>query len=335
MSDFPEDIEHYLVYICTGIKYLHIDNLFLEFRFPSNKDRQRANLIYDESFDKAVDSGILPVKQLEELVEKRNIITEEEIKKLSKLKSQLEGQEILLGKTTRVKANQDRIKQVINRLKHEIIEIEFKKSSKLLMSAETKAEEDRSFYICSRNVFNEDGSLFWSSYENALKETRLDLRDKILVNYIRFYSGLSTRIVRKIARSNLWRIRYVTSMKTSEPLFGVPASCYTNDQLSLVYWSNYYQSIYDMLPEDRPNEATIEDDDSLDAYMTAFYEERTREDAARRSKAKNPGKLSAFDSEEVIVTRSHELYQDIEYDTPREAKKLKDRVDIKKKARRG
>ena len=141
MSESFDDIEHYLVYICTGVKYLYLDDLFFVFGFPDNKDRQRANLIYDESFDKAVRNGILPVKQLEELVEKRNIITEEEIKKLNKLKSQLEGQEVLLGKTTRVKANQDRIKQVINRLKHEIMEIEFKKSSKLLMSAETKARK--------------------------------------------------------------------------------------------------------------------------------------------------------------------------------------------------
>ena len=147
MSNPDDNIEEYLAFIFTGVKYIYIDDLFLVFKFPSNEDRQKANVVYDRAFDRAVKNGILPIKQLEELVESRNIITSEEVNKLNKLRSQLEGQEILLGKTTRVKANQDRIKQVINRLKHEIIQIEFKKSSKLLMSAETKAEEERSFYV--------------------------------------------------------------------------------------------------------------------------------------------------------------------------------------------
>jgi SepF-like predicted cell division protein (DUF552 family) len=328
-----DEIDQHLIYIFNGVMYTYIDDLLLLLKFPSNDIKQRAQLVYKKSFDDAVKKGILPVKELEELIEKRNLITVEEILQLKKLKSQLEAQEILLGKTTRVKANQERIKQVISRLRHEIYQIEFKKKSKLFLSAETKAEEERTFYICSRCVFWEDKSLFWPTYEVAKKENRLDLRDKILLEYLKFYSGLSIKIIREIARSGLWRIRYINSIKTSDPLFGIPASDYTQDQLNLTYWSNYYQNIYEMLSSDRPSEATIEDDDALDAYMKAYYDERNREDAMHRSKSKRSGKLSAFDSEEVIITKSHELYQDINYDTPRESQKIKDRVDIKKKAK--
>ena len=92
-----------------------------------------------------------------------------------------------------------------------------------------------------------------------------------------------------------------------------------------------------MMPKDRPPDLIIEDDDALDAYMKSYYEERNREDATERSKYQNQqnrGTLSAFDREEVIVTRSNELYEDIEYDRPREAQKIKGRADIKKKAKR-
>lgn len=330
-----DEIEKNLTTIFSGIKYMFIDDFFLVFKYPTNEIKQRADFIYTKAFDNAVADGILPTKKLEELIEQRNIITEADLLRLSKLRSQLEGQEVLLSKTTRVKANQDRIKQIINRLKHDIIEIEFKKRSKLFMSAENKAEEDKAFYLCSRCVFYENDSLFWPSYDAALKEKRLDLKNEILISYLRFYSGLSVNIIRALARSSLWRIRYVNSMKTSDPLFGVPASSYTTDQLNLVYWSNYYQNIYEMMPEDRPSDIVIDDDDTLDAYMKEFYAERNRDEAARKSKYKRSGKLSSFDSEEVIVTRSHELYEDIEYDSPKEAQKLKDRVDIKKKTKRG
>lgn len=335
MSLTYEETEKYLVKVFTGADYTYIDDFLLVFKFPDNEIKQKAQLIYEKTFAEAVKGGILPNKELEELVESRNLITKEEILKLKKLKDQLEAQEILLGKTTRVKANQERIKQAINRLRTEIRQIEFKKSSKLLMSAETKAEEEKTFFVCSQCVYKEDNSLFWPTYEEAKKETRLNLKDRVLIRYLKFYSGLPVNITREIARSSLWRIRYINSMKTSDPLFGVPASCYTTDQINLSYWSNYYQNIYEMMPEDRPSDMVIEDDDALDAYMKTFYEERNREDSARKSKNKRSGRLSAFDAEEVIVTGSHELYEDIDYDTPRESQKLKDRVDIKKRTKRG
>ncbi len=330
-----DEVERYLNRIFSGILYTYEDDFLLVFKFPSNEMKLRADSVYDKSFEDAIKGGILPVKELEELMDRRNLITAVEILKLKKLKDQLEAQQILLGKTTRVKANQERIKQIIAKLRQDIFHIELKKSSKLLLSAETKAEEDRTFYICSRCVYNEDNSLFWNSYNDALKENRLDLKNRILNKYFRFYSGLPTSIIRFIARSNIWRIRYINSMKTSDPLFGVPTSSYTTDQLSLAYWSNYYQNIYEMMPDDRPIDMVIDDDDALDAYMKVYYEERNREDNTRRSKSNRSGKLSAFDAEEVIVTRSHELYQDIAYDTPREASKLQDRVDIKKRTKKG
>lgn len=335
MSLTHEEVEKYLTKIFTGIECTYVKDVLLVFKFPSNEIKQRAQLVYDRSFEEAVKSGILPMADLEQLVEARNLISKEEIKNLTKLRNKLDAQEILLGKTTRVKANQERIKQVINRLRTEIRQIEFKKSSKLLMSAETKAEEDRTFFVCSRCVYDEDNNLFWPSYDAAKKETRIELKDKILIAYLKFYSGLPVSIIRELARSSLWRIRYINSVKTSDPLFGVPTSHYTTDQINLSYWSNFYQNIYDMMPEDRPSDLVIEDDEALDAFLKTFYEERNREEAVRKSKSKRSGRISAFDAEEVIVTRSHELYQDINYDTPREAQKLKDRVDIKKRTKRG
>ena len=201
------------------------------------------------------------------------------------------------------------------------------------MSAETKAEEDRSSFLSWACVYNDENELYWDSYKDLCKETKIEFRQTVISEFLKFYNGVDTKIIRAVARINLWRIRYVTSSKVSEPLFGIPTSQYTNDMINLVYWSNFYQSLYEMMPEDRPPDSIIEEDDSLDAYMKDYYEERNREDASRRSRTTS-GKLSAFDSEEVIVTQSNELYEDIKYDKPREAQKVKDRVDLKKRTNR-
>ncbi|MHA1832947.1 MAG: hypothetical protein ACTSV7_03070 [Candidatus Baldrarchaeia archaeon] len=330
-----EEIERHLHSVFTGKKIVIIDDIYLLFKHPSNDTKMEAALVYDKLYKKAVDAGMLPTKELEKLIMERKIFTKEDQDNIDSLKSKLHGQEVLLSKTTRVKARSDRIVGVIKDLKNQIREIEYKRQSKLIMAAEIKAEEERSLFFCWACTYDFNTNvLYWSKYEDILNESRLELRGKILNAFLGFYNGIDSGIVRYIARSNLWRIRYVNSQKVSEPLFGVPTSQYTNDMLNLAYWSSYYQNVYDMLPEDRPSDIIIEDDDALDAYMKNYYDERNREDAARRSKKTSGGKLSAFDKEEVIVAQSHELYEDIEYDKPREARALKDRTDIKKKTRR-
>lgn len=335
MTLLYEEVEDYLLRIFTGIEYVTIQDKLLVFKHPTNEIKQRVNLKYKQAYDKAIKYGMLPKEDLQKLIKEKKLFTDEDERAIKKLQDQLEAQGVLLSKTTRIRANQDRILGVMERLKTEILEIESKRQSTMYLSAENKADEERTFCICRECVYKEDGSLYWSSYEDALNETALGFKDSVLLKFIMFYGGIRTPIIRSIARHNLWRIRYINSQKTSETLFGVPTSEYSVDQLNLVYWSNFYQNVYEMLIEDRPSDTIIEDDNALDAYLKAYYEERNREDAARRSQKTSPGKLSAFDREEVIVTRAHELYEDIEYSTPKEAQRIKDRVDIKKRTKRG
>jgi len=335
-----EETEKCLCKIFTGSDLLYIkygdEDTHIEFRQPSNNIRLKANIVYNEAYDKAISEGMLSTEDLKALLKERNIFTQEEEDQLNRLESKLKGQEVLLAKTIVVKARQDRLKKIVSDLKSEINVLQAKKISMLMMSADAKAEEERTLYLCWSCTYNNDTfELYWKTYRNLLKEDNLVFKDEVLSKFLRFYRGVDTKLIRHIARSNLWRIRYITSQKTSDPLFGVPTSQYTNDMLNLAYWSNYYQNIYEMLPEDRPPDLIIDDDEALDAYMQSYYDDRSRENAARRSKVKTKGKLSAFDKEEVIVTQSNELYEDIKYDKPREARRIKNKAAIRKKTRSG
>jgi len=331
-----EEIEHYLEQIASGIKIVDVDDKTLLFRYPSIDDKLKVRRIYRLEYKRSIEEGLLSTDDMQKLVEDRKIISDKDRLKLSSLRSKLEAQKILLGKTTKVRARQDRVKEVINNLETEIQEIEYKERSKYAMTAETKAEEAKVLYLCWASCYNFfTNELYWNSYNLFLNESDYLLRQKITSEFILFYSGILTSHVRAIARSNLWRIKYVTSLKTSETLFGVPTSKYTNDQLNLAYWSHYYQNIYEMLPEDQPPESIIDDDESLDAYLKDYYSERTQEAAARKDKKKRKGKLSAFDQEEVIVTKvASELYDDIDFNEPREARSIKDKPMVRKKTRR-
>ncbi len=330
-----ETLERYLCNIFIGQIIDVVDNTTLIFKQPDNLLKLKSNLEYDAAYNNAVASGLLTLDQIEELLVSRNVFTEEDQKLVDVLENRIEAQEVLLSKVIRVNGNPKRVEGIIKGLREELIELKTKKYSMLTMSADNKAEDSRSLYLCWGCTYKDTNELYWKTHEALLGETNLAFKNKILSIFLKFYRGINTKTIRTIARSNLWRIRYVSSMKTSDSLFGVPTSDYTNDQLNLVYWSNYYQNIYEMMPEDRPSDLVIEDDDSLDSYMKAYYEERNREDAARKSKHQTKGSMSAFDKEEVVITKANPLYQDIKYDKPREAQQIKDKTAVRKRTRIG
>jgi hypothetical protein len=335
MELISEEIENYLDRIAAASKIVDVDDKVLLFRQPTIDNKMESRRIYEFEYKKSIDEGLLSTMGMKDLIKERHLITDEERRELSSLKSKLDAQKVLLAKTTRVRAKQDRVKDIIHDIKKKIRDIEYRERSKFSMTAETKAEEAKILYLCWSNCYDFlTKKLYWDLYDEFLNETDYLFRQKVVSEFILFYGGIPTKYIRAIARSNLWRIRYVTSIKTSESLFGRSTSEYTSDMLNLAYWSHYYQNIFEMMEEDRPSEDIIEDNEALDAYMKDYYDERTRDTAARKSKNKRSGKLSAFDQEEVIVTKSNELYDDIEFDTPRESSAIKDKPMIRKKTRR-
>jgi len=335
MSLTHDEVEEYLEIISTGSKITEVDSKVILLRYPTANIRMMSKFIYKTEYKLSVDEGMLTHSQMADIIKERNWVSETDRNQLSKLESQITAQRILLSKTTRVKANKERIKNIIQDLKLKKAVIENKERSKFAMTADTKAEEARILYLCYNSVFNVDNdSLYWATFDDFKKEYDYMFRQAVLTEFISFYTGISTTTIRALARSNLWRIKYVTSVKTGEDLFGVPVSNYTGDMLNLAYWSHYYQNINDMMSEDQPPEDIIEDDDALDAFMQDYHNERTKDIAERKHRKGNRGKLSAFNQEEVIVARTNELFEDIEFDEPREAAAIKDKALVNKKTRR-
>jgi len=330
-----EEVEEYLESISVRSKIVDIDSKVLIFKYPSVKLRMYSRRIYKSEFDKAIEEEMLTNDQMSDLIKKRNLVSDADRAKLSKLESQIEAQRVLLAKTTRVKANQDRIKGILQDLESKKAIIENKERSKFAMTAETRAEEAKVLYLCYGSTFTlETDELYWKTFDIFKQEPDYLFRQSVLSEFISFYTGIRTPIIRALARSNLWRIRYITSVKTGEDLFGVPVSDYSSDMLNLVYWSHYYQNINEMMPEDQPPDDILEDDEALDAFMKDYYGERTKDIAERKYRKSTKSKMSAFNQEEVIVARTNELFEDIDFDKPRESAAIKNKPMVKKKARR-
>jgi len=109
-----DQLERYLLKIFTGSELIYINDgskdICIMFKQPSNAIMLRANIFYDKAYKDAIAAGMLTIEGWEKLIKERKIFTEEDQKKVDGLKSKLDGQEVLLAKTTVVKAHQDRIK---------------------------------------------------------------------------------------------------------------------------------------------------------------------------------------------------------------------------------
>lgn len=312
-----EELELHIGEIASGEKLVFVEReenaVPIILRSPDRRQQQQAEFIRRRALKEAEELGLASLDEMLKLIKERNLFSKQDEDDVERLTSQLKAQRLVLAKTTRVPANRERLKNIIKDIQHRIAEKLYRKEMHLERTRERKAHEEKLSYLtwaCTYDPNTENR--LWLTYETFLEETDIVFRRKVFNEFAVYSYGLTTELLRYVARSNMWRVRYITAIKTSETLFGRSIIDYTPDQLALMYWSHFYQSVYEMLPDDRPSDEIIDDDEALDAYMVDWYAERNRDNASSRSK-KQYGSRSAWNHQETLVTRSNPMYEDIQY----------------------
>lgn len=288
---------------------------FVVFSYPKSQDILISRYKREAALLEAEKEGLPTLKEAQVHLDK--ITSQEERDKLKHLEEQIKGQEAILERTA-IEARKNSIKENIERLQDQVQELHIKIQNFLYMSQERKADEESFLYLAWSSVYDIDGERFWETFDVFEEEKRFDLRTSLIEEFTQFNIGLPSKTVRFLARHSLWRIRYVAAMKTGQQLFDNGLVDLTPDQLSLLYWSNYYQSIFEMLPDDQPSQEIIDDDDKLDEYMESYFkkkeEVRTEGKAEKRGQTRRSQKLNAWEKgEELIITPSHPDYMSLAY----------------------
>jgi hypothetical protein len=314
-----EELDKLIFEICSGRKVVPVKDSteqekLLLFKHLSPREQELAEIVHSNSLKEAVAMELPSIEEMSLLITKRGLFTAADEAALDSLEKKLAGQRVLLAKTTRVPANRERINKVIQTLEEEISKVKFKKDKLFEFTRERKAVEQKLLYATWCGVYDPfTDKRYWDTYEEFVTAGDPVFRRNALVEYTIFSHGINHKVMRYIARSNLWRICYSTALKTGESLFGRPISEYTVDQKMVCYWSHYYQSIYEMLSSERPPDTIIEDDEALDAYMKDWFAEKNRDETASRSKTSKYGTKTAWDYQETLVMKSNEIYDDVEY----------------------
>ena len=194
------------------------------------------------------------------------------------------------------------------------------------MTAESRAEEVVRRYMIFMSATDKFGKQTWATEEDFLASTDSYLVDLLTLRYLETHIMLE-KDIREIARSGLWRFRWSAS-KNGESLFGKAVSEWSELQSALVYWSQFYDYVYESA--DRPNESIIENDAALDAWSKEQSEGSSK---SSTSTAKmNSGHQEQFivvpDGDGGTIKKVHDL-------NPRTSKEQlgRERKQIKEKGR--
>lgn len=241
------------------------------------KDLELEDKIWIEFIHKqALSSGraqkLMPSSELAILLENCGVWTKKDNKEIQNLKISLGKMKEALKEDLSRREYQSTIK-LQKTLTRQLNKKAGLKTNHFINSLETYANSERVNATVFSYLYSSPDTRYWLEWGDFLNET-----DGIFIKNVTI--GIFDRDppnikqIRALARSPEWRFRWA-AYKTSGNLFGKPLMELTNDQDSLVYWSQVYDAAFESM--DKPSQSVIDDDEALDQWF---------EDQAKKRKVK-------------------------------------------------
>jgi len=242
-------------------------------------------------------NGLITQAELKREFKQRGLWTDREEAELESYKQEISRLKNALPDFKFQKAKWHQINNRLKRVQEDLANLEKIRRELFMPALEYRAQEIKFRKIAFFCLETIDENSFWTS------QSFDDWEDFIFVNnvvdaYARVFM-VNEPTIREIVRSGQWRFRWLGT-KNGADLFGKPACEWSDAQNALIYWSLYYDMVFD--DPDCPHEL-INDDDHLDRWMRRQRKERElRKDVykGRKSKAKDRNKF-AHGTEEIFV----------------------------------
>lgn len=169
------------------------------------------------------------------------------------------------------KARYKSIERRISKARKDLAKLESAKHKLFTNCLEYRAQEmkfRKLAFFCLETI-DEQSMWTWEEFQNF---TDFIFINNVMQAYINVFI-LESKIVRELARSAQWRYRW-NAVKNGVDVFGRPTSEWSEAQGSLIYWSLYYDNIFD-----HPNcpMNLIDNDEALDVWMAKDRKEREKD----------------------------------------------------------
>lgn len=268
--------------ICSGKLYasVNFNNKSYEviFRDPNQDLQLESDWIYKRNYNKLKEEGALTLDDSYEVLKQDGKWSDELEQETKNIRLDIEALNHHLQGTKFNKTEQAAIKVTIEKGKKRLLELDRTKHQLIKTTAEYIAMQHKRRFLIGQIVTVPEPELL----------DLLAFKDTLSVYYFE-ESGISESQLRKLARTDPWRLYWTTSKDTGTPLFPHPTVEMTDLQYMLVLWTRLYDFAYNST--NRPTEDVIDDDTRFDAWYSAEIE-RINADVKRSDLERSLGKTA-------------------------------------------
>jgi hypothetical protein len=242
-------------------------------------------------------AGLITQPELKKEFKERGLWTESEEIEIEELRANIDRIKGMMPDFKFQKSKWHTLNNRMKRAQQDLARLEKLKRELFMPSMEFRAQEIKYRKIASLCLETMDEEPFWTP-ESFGAWSDFTFVNNIVDAYASMFI-LTQEKIRAIARSGQWRYRWLGT-KNGADVFGKPACEWSDAQNALIYWSLYYDMVFD--DPDHPPEL-VNDDDALDRWVERKKRERrTKKDVYKDRKRKSPGKKDfTHGTEEVFI----------------------------------
>lgn len=187
-----QEMREKMIEIKTGRRVFDTEKYgLLQIRFPKVEENRLADWEYSKVFNQAVLDGIPTNKEMQRLIEERQLWTEQDEKKIQDLKEEISKQIVVLSKMGEGTKNFEKTQAKIDELRAELFQLQHEKQKYFNNTAESKADEAKlSFLIHKCTEFAETGKPVWATYADFKNEEDQETVNIVVYQFMTFINGL-------------------------------------------------------------------------------------------------------------------------------------------------
>jgi len=284
------DNQRIMEIVLWGKSYAQVANqsgeiLSFILRSLSIKEANFINFVYDKELNKSLKEGILSKEQLKLLFEANNVWTGKKDNEIEELGNKIKVLKRQIADSAYIASKKKKAEKELKQTESKIIELKEEKASLFNCSAESRSEEIMRRYMIMMAAENIREQPYWKSEAEFLAEYDFVLVYNLALAYYN-NNMFDEKTIRKVARSPAWRVKWIAS-KNGTNLFGKSIAEWSEMQNYIVYWSQFYDFVYESL--EKPPDVVIEDDIACDEWVKS-------QNKGNKQNVKNTKKVGAKNS---------------------------------------
>lgn len=259
--------EFFLYRILSGVAKCKFAEKTIYIYPPTKEIYREACEYYQDAYDLYLSENILVAEIMSEKMMEMDLWSWNKEKDMENLIKFIEDTKFLAYENRSDRAKIRQLKNTVYLSEQKMQEIYSQKMMYQHQTCEGLAAKDKLLYIIKN-----------CSYTRLNKKVKyVNFSPSHLLSEFNNFHLLEERIIREIARTEPWRTNWIIKENSKKSLVFYPDLELTNNQKSLIAWSQTYDNVYQSM--DSPPENVIQDDFLLDGWFIKQSRDRKQKSA--------------------------------------------------------